>query len=171
MLFRSEMKTTMMEALQGLPRRVDQRGGRRRHGGASGHNSEARGSRWLRQRRAAATAALGQRERERQRGRVSERRGGLDPDGTHASIRGVDVAGEAGRRPGGGRTRACAPRAHVPVLLARWRGRLALASRLGRPVGPLGCQVRSPGKLLLLFPLSFCFLSISVIFVSDLVKY
>ena len=36
------MKTMSMEALQGLPRRVDWRRGSRRRGGASGHDGGAR---------------------------------------------------------------------------------------------------------------------------------
>ena len=140
------MKTTAMEALQGLPRRTARRRGRRRRGGACRHGERARGSRWLRQRRAAATAALG-----RSRGRARERRGGHWREGE--GVR--EAEGSAWRRRGppaasgeaGGGRRVLARVGHTrAVLLAGGRRRLASASWLGWPAGPLGCQVGGPGK-------------------------
>ena len=71
-LRRPEVKEATIAALQGFPRLTAWRRGRGRCGGAVGLVGEARLRRWLRQRRAVATAAFGGWERENQGRRESE---------------------------------------------------------------------------------------------------
>ena len=117
-------------------RSVAQRGGGGGCGGARKHVREARGGRWPWQRRAMATAALGcARGRENQgggRARGSESGAGQRVATFRTSRR--RGGGQAGRCRGGTAVRTRRP--HAPGLLAGGGGRLALASRLGRPAGP-----------------------------------
>ena len=153
-LRRPELRTTAMEALQGVPACVAQRRGSARGGGALGHDGGARGWRGARgseRRRPARSGVAGESGREAQERGSEAWRG-----------RGVVQATEASREGRAGRQlpwRACARRAattrHVP--LARGGGRLALASQLGWPAGPgQAAQCRAAGKLP--FPISFSFL-------------
>ena len=97
-----------------------------RRGEAGGHGN---GERWRRLR----SGALGE-ERTREEG---EREGGeKDRGGCVATFRTSRRrgGGQAGRCRGGTAVRTRRP--HAPGLLAGGGGRLALASRLGRPAGP-----------------------------------
>ena len=113
------LKTTAMAAPQGVRRRTAWRGGRGLRRGAFGLVGEARPWRWVRQQRAAATAALGhEREREQRRGRstgrVRERSGRR---GVAREAQGNEGQA-AGSRRWHGRVPACGE--HTPrVLLAR----------------------------------------------------
>ena len=69
------LKTRLVRPLQGCRRCVAQRRGRGRHGGASGRVGEARGRRWPRWWRSAATGSLGWLRRERWGGEGGTRGG------------------------------------------------------------------------------------------------
>ena len=153
-LRRPELRTTAMEALQGVPACVAQRRGSARGGGALGHDGGARGWRGARgseRRRPARSGVAGESGREAQERGSEAWRG-----------RGVVQATEASREGRAGRQlpwRACARRAATtrPVPLARGGGRLALASQLGRPAGQARPHSARP-QVSSLFPISFSFL-------------
>ena len=136
-------------APRGAPACVAQRRASERGGGAPARVGETRGRRWLRQRWPVATAAL---DRERERG-GRENGHGREQERCGAA-RGVVRAIQATRGEAGGGAHARGRRARAPVLLARGRGRLALASQLGRPAGPgQAAQCQAAGKL----PFSYFF--------------
>ena len=117
-----------------------------RLGRAGGHGD---GERWRRQR----SGALGE-ERTREEG---EREGGeKDRGGCVATFRTSRRrgGGQAGRCRGGTTVRTRRP--HAPGLLAGGGGRLALASRLGRPAGPHSARPQvSTGRLFFVILFSF----------------
>ena len=118
-LRRPELRTTVMEALQGVPACVAQQRGSARGGGALGHDGGARGWRAAGQ-RTAATGAFGRRGRERERGVERRSREGVRPRG------GVVASSRRPRRRGrGGQASSCRG-AHArgvrrPRALSLWR--------------------------------------------------
>ena len=150
---RPEARMATAMAPRDAPSCLARRGGRGGRGGARGLYGGARGRRGARRWRAAAAAVL------RVRGRESRGRGG--GRGRVRAVRGSCVATfRTSRRRGGGQPGRCrggtavsTRRPHASGLLAGGGGRLALASRLGRPAGPhRGGEAQvSPSFLLFLF--------------------
>ena len=126
------LKTRLVSPLQGYQRCVAQRRGRGRHGGASGRVGEARGRRWPRWWRSAATGSLGWLRRERWGGGRNQRGG--DGAGLRPRLLGV------GRRPQGreaGREEVAASARAVPAFASAYWQRLRTT---GKSPGGLGLQ-------------------------------